>query len=297
MGFQINTNVNALNAHAYSSMNNKELSKALTQLGSGLRINSAADDGSGLAIADSLRLQSNTIGMGIRNANDAIGIVQIADKAMDEQIKILDTIKTKATQAASDGQSRDSRTSIQKDISKLLKSLDSIAESTSFNGMGLLNGSFNNKNFQVGLGNASVNLNIGATNSDKIGQTRFEETSQITQSGTAELKINNIQLEGVKIGSNKGEGVGELARIINENSSRTGVKANFNVETKSVEAISAGEIKNLVINGNTETASCDDTDNVGNIINDLAEHMKKESMSVCLNYSFINLNPYCYSHW
>ncbi|MBT0822744.1 flagellin, partial [Campylobacter lari] len=74
------------------------------RLSSGLRINSAADDASGLAIADTLKTQANTLGQAINNANDANSMLQIADKAMDEQLKILDTIKVKATQAAQDGQ-------------------------------------------------------------------------------------------------------------------------------------------------------------------------------------------------
>ncbi|MGJ9049903.1 flagellin, partial [Campylobacter jejuni] len=105
MGFRINTNVAALNAKANSDLNSKSLDASLSRLSSGLRINSAADDASGMAIADSLRSQANTLGQAISNGNDALGILQTADKAMDEQLKILDTIKTKATQAAQDGQS------------------------------------------------------------------------------------------------------------------------------------------------------------------------------------------------
>ncbi len=108
MGFRINTNIGALNAHANSVVNARELDKSLSRLSSGLRINSAADDASGMAIADSLRSQAATLGQAINNGNDAIGILQTADKAMDEQLKILDTIKTKATQAAQDGQSLNS---------------------------------------------------------------------------------------------------------------------------------------------------------------------------------------------
>ena len=268
MGFQINTNVNALMTHAYTSMNNKELSNALTQLGSGLRINSAADDGSGLAIADNLKIQAGTLGMGIRNGNDAIGIIQIADKAMDEQNKILDTIKQKATQAASDAQTSDSRSAIQKDISKLLKSFDSIAEATSFNGMSLLNGSFSNKSFQVGIGSAaSVDLNVQSTNSSKIGQTRIETTSDIKQSGVAQLKINDVSLKAVEIGSAQGQGVGELAKVINSGSDKTGVKASFEVESVGIEAVKAGDIKGLNINGiNIGNITVENTDNNGQLV-------------------------------
>ena len=105
MGFRINTNISAMNAHNYGVINNRELDSALAKLSSGLRINTAADDASGMAIADSLLSQANALGQAVKNANDAIGIIQTADKAMDEQIKILDTIKVKATQAAQDGQS------------------------------------------------------------------------------------------------------------------------------------------------------------------------------------------------
>ncbi|MEF3191948.1 MAG: flagellin B, partial [Campylobacterales bacterium] len=74
MGFRINTNISALNSHMQGVMNNRTLENSLARLSSGLRINSAADDASGLAIADSLRAQSASLGQAISNANDAIGI-------------------------------------------------------------------------------------------------------------------------------------------------------------------------------------------------------------------------------
>ena len=85
MGFTINTNIAAMNAHTNAMMNNREIDSSLSKLSSGLRINSAADDASGLSIADSLRSQASSLGQAISNANDGISIIQIADKAMDEQ--------------------------------------------------------------------------------------------------------------------------------------------------------------------------------------------------------------------
>ncbi|WP_443984405.1 flagellin N-terminal helical domain-containing protein, partial [Campylobacter coli] len=134
MGFRINTNVAALNAKANSDLNSKALDQSLARLSSGLRINSAADDASGMAIADSLRTQASTLGQAINNGNDAASILQTADKAMDEQLKILDTIKVKATQAAQDGQSAKTRAMLQADINRLMEELDNIANTTSFNG-------------------------------------------------------------------------------------------------------------------------------------------------------------------
>ena len=168
MGFRINTNTAALSAHTSSSVNNRNLDNSLAKLSSGLRINTAADDASGMSIADSLRSQASALGQAIANANDGISIAQIADKAMDEQLKILDTIKTKATQAAQDGQSTSSRKALQADIAKLVQGLDNIASSTSYNGKSLLAGQFTNASFQVGAySGQTVNMSIGATSSEK----------------------------------------------------------------------------------------------------------------------------------
>ncbi|MBZ7986487.1 flagellin B, partial [Campylobacter sp. Cr9] len=164
-----------LSAHANASMNNRAIDSSLSKLNSGFRINSAADDASGMAIADSLRSQASSLGKAIMNANDAIGIIQTADKAMDEQIKILETIKNKAIQSAQDGQTTETRKALQADISRLMEELDNIGNTTSFNGQKLLSGTFSNKEFQIGAySNETVKASIGATTSDKIGLTRFE---------------------------------------------------------------------------------------------------------------------------
>ena len=119
MSLRINTNIGALNAHNNMVVNSRQLDASLERLSSGLRINSAKDDASGMAIADQLRSQAATLGQAINNGNDAMSILQTADKAMDEQLKILDTIKTKATQAAQDGQSTKTRNMLQADINRL----------------------------------------------------------------------------------------------------------------------------------------------------------------------------------
>jgi len=255
MGFRINTNVAAMNAHANASMNNRAMNSSLEKLSSGLRINKAADDASGLAIADSLRSQASGLGQAIKNANDGIGMIQIADKAMDEQTKILDTIKTKATQAAQDGQTADSRKALQADITRLMEELDNIAGTTSFNGQQLLSGQFTNKEFQIGAySNQSVKTSIGATSSDKIGNTRFETTT-LSGTGTTTLTFksvdgtNDIKLESVVISTSAGTGIGVLAETINKNSDKTGVKASWqNIDTGS-KAISGGDVASLSING------------------------------------------------
>lgn len=259
MGFRINTNINAMNAQAQAGVNNRALDNSLSRLSSGLKINTAADDASGLAIADSLRSQANTLGQAISNANDGIGIIQTADKAMDEQTKILDTIKTKATQAAQDGQTAQSRTALQADIKRLMESLDNIASTTSFNGQSLLSGNFTNKEFQIGAySNQTVTASIGATSSDKIGNTRFETTAKLTAAGTFTMTfknadgLNDVKLESVVISTSAGTGLGVLAETINKNSNALGgIQASFQVISTGNASIASGSITGLKINGVT----------------------------------------------
>ncbi|WP_116972571.1 flagellin B, partial [Campylobacter fetus] len=246
MSFRINTNIAAMNAHTNAVVNDRSLSGSLGRLSSGLRIQTAADDASGMSIADSLRAQAAGLGQSIKNANDAIGIVQTADKAMDEQIKILDTIKTKAIQAAQDGQTSDSRRALQSDIIRLLEELDNIANTTSFNGQQLLNGSFSNKEFQIGAySNETVKVSVGATNSNTIGHTRFETSSNVVYSKGLALSGNSggftftlKGIDGIAGGEYKfqtissgvfaSQGLAALAAQVNTVADKTGVKASIN---------------------------------------------------------------------
>jgi flagellin len=258
MGFNINTNIAAMNAHSNALLNNRELDGSLARLSSGLRINTAADDASGMVIADSLKSQANTLGQSIKNANDAIAMVQTADKAMDEQIKILDTIKTKATQAAADGQSGASRQAIQNDIAKLLEELDNIANTTSYNGLSLLSGSFTNKKFQIGAySRETVNVTIGDTSSAKIGSVRSETSATIQSNGSnAAMTFTNADgskttIAAVKVSNTAGTGLGALAEAINRVSDQTGVKASYTVVATASAAVAIGSTGNIVINSVT----------------------------------------------
>ena len=178
MGFRINTNVAAMNAHRNATQTNLGLDKSLNALSSGLRINKSADDASGMAIANSLRQQALGLGQAINNANDGIGVAQTADGALEEYTKIIDTVRTKAIQAASDGQNLDTRRKIQADIDRLLEEAQNIASTTSFNGQTLLNGGYQNKSFQIGAySGETVKISIGDTQTSQVAKFAFAETS------------------------------------------------------------------------------------------------------------------------
>ena len=250
----------AFNALVNYNQNVKKLNASLEKLSTGFRINKAADDASGLQIADSLKNQADSLSQAIKNANEAIGLLQIADKAMDEQLKIVNTIKVKATQAAQDGQTTETRKAIQEDIVRLMKELDNIAFTTSYNSKKLLAGNFINQKFQIGAySNETVNISIGATNSNKIGHTRFEMYNFTINSATVydEVKLKFLKVDGlhdVEIESIPKEdfltkGVGYLAEIINKNSEKLGVRAWWDTTIYGASPINSGIIVSLAING------------------------------------------------
>jgi len=187
MGFRINTNIAAMDAHRSAMMTNKGLDKSLQSLSSGLRINVAADDASGMTIADSLRSQAQGLGQAINNANDGVAVVQTADGALDEYINIINSVRTKSIQAASDGQNADSRKAIQADITRLLEAADSIANTTQFNGQKLLDGTFTDKAFHIGAyAGETVSLSVGNVQTDSVGDiTSVSNNASNTTDGLA----------------------------------------------------------------------------------------------------------------
>ena len=264
MGFRINTNIAAMSAHTNATMNNRSLDDSLSKLSSGLRINKAADDASGMAIADSLRSQANSLGQAISNANDAVGIVQTADKAMDEQVKILDTIKTKAIQSASDSQTASSREAIQKDINRLIEQLDNIAKTTTFNGQTLLSGTFSNKEFQVGAySNQSIKASIANTQSLAVGAisqrhdiSQLGNTLAVTAGTTNVLGATTLSVAAlsvaISLGNTAAIGVGDTIRIdgignvqITAMNTATG---ELTINTPLTKSITAGATISIVAN-------------------------------------------------
>ena len=248
MALRINTNIAAMTAHKSMLKNDAGLSSSLEKLASGLRINKAADDASGMSIADSLKSQALGLGQAIRNANDGISMVQTADGALEESINIVNTVKTKAIQAAQDGQTTESRKAIQSDINKLLEELDIIARTTAFNNQKLLSGNFTNRVFQVGAySQETVSISIASAESTKIGHVNTV-TLSFSRTGTAQLSLySNLQdatfsLNAIEISynNNRENSLGAVADAINKLSDVLGVTANAVVESSTEAAIEPG---------------------------------------------------------
>lgn len=295
MALRINTNIAALTAHKNMIKNDTGLSASLEKMSSGLRINKAADDASGMAIADSLRSQSLGLGQAVRNASDGISMVQTADGALDEAISIVNTIKTKAIQAAQDGQTTDSRKAIQADVNKLLEELDIIARSTAFNNQKLLSGQFTNKKFQVGAYTGeTVSVSIASAESTKVGHVT---TGTLTPSGVGEVRMSiysnllseNITVQSVSLAyDNTAENsIGALANAINKVADLTGVTAQAKVEITSNAAVAAGSTgSSFAINGITIGAmSVLANDSDGSLVNSINLKQSDHGVQASVNES------------
>ena len=170
---RINTNIASITAQEAATNTNKSIGAALEKLSTGLRINKASDDASGLAIADKLRTQATSINQGVSNGNSAVTLLQIADKSMAEQSNILNTIKAKLIQANTDTTSADGKESIRKDIKKLLEQLDNIAEQTNYNGNFLLQEKASSQD-----ASSQVNFQIGEANTDIISNSAIQSNTK-----------------------------------------------------------------------------------------------------------------------
>ena len=198
---RINTNVSSLTAQEAAQNTSKSITGSLEKLSTGLKINKASDDASGLAIADKLRTQATSINQGISNGNSAVALLQIADKSMGEQSNILDTVKAKLIQANTDTTSDEGRKAIGKDINKLLEQLDNIAKQTNYNGRQLISkaaasGASDSHVFQVGE-KATDTITMGVMSANVTGldltdlKTAASGTMTKGDASDAQTKVND----------------------------------------------------------------------------------------------------------
>ena len=286
MGFRINTNVSAMNAHRNSTNTNLSLDKSLQSLSSGLRINTAADDASGLAIANSLRAQSTGLGQAINNANDGIGVMQTADGALDEYQNIINTVRTKSIQSASDGQNNDSRAAIQRDITKLLEEADNIASTTSFNGLKLLEGSYTDKNFQIGAyANQTVAISIGSTRITDTGNLAVSTSGAITAGTEAGLAINGVAIASHTTSATTSDGANLVAGAINDKSATTGVTAKATNDVTSGTIVGGATADgDITINGVAiDAASIGVSDSSGSLVAAINSKTSQTNVTAALN--------------
>lgn len=162
----INTNVASLTSQAAIASNARGLAKAMQQLSTGRRINSAADDAAGLAISDKLTAQIRGLNQAVRNANDAISMLQTAEGATNEMTNMLQRMRELAVQAASDTNGDDERSALSAEFKGLREEIDRISATTTFNKMNILDGTAGS--------NGTVYFQVGATYSSSASQNSVE---------------------------------------------------------------------------------------------------------------------------
>ncbi len=166
----INTNIKSLMAQDSLTINNRSLTQSMQRLSTGLKINSAADDAAGLGISTRMDAQVRGLNMAIKNANDTISMVQTAEGAMQEVTSILQRMRELAVQSASDTNGSVDRAYLQAEVSQLSSEIDRISNTTQWNSMNILDGSYRNKLFQIGANQGqTLGLSIGSMNSKVLG--------------------------------------------------------------------------------------------------------------------------------
>jgi len=180
MGLRINTNVQALNTSRVLRRSTADLNRSLERLSSGLRINRAADDAAGLAIAEGFRSQVRGTQVAQRNSQDGVSLVQTAEGALSETTNILQRIRELAVQAANGTQSTNNRNSLDNEVRQLLGQIDSIALDTEFNGVRILSSA------------QTVTLQSGANPSQTL-------TISVSGAKTRDLGVSSVAISSVAL--------------------------------------------------------------------------------------------------
>jgi flagellin len=226
MAINVNTNVSAMTAQRYLNTAAEGTQKSMERLSSGYKINSAKDDAAGLQISNRLTSQSRGLDMAVKNANDGISIAQTAEGAMNETTNILQRMRDLSLQSANGSNSKSERVAIQEEVTALNDELNRIAETTSFGGNRLLNGTYGTQSFQIGADSGeAVMLSMGNLRSDtaemggkSYGSTVSADADWAVGAG-ANLTMSYTNKQGdavsLDITAKEGDDIEQLATYIN----------------------------------------------------------------------------------
>ncbi|WP_296059053.1 flagellin [uncultured Amphritea sp.] len=258
------TNTASLNAQNNLNKSSNDLQTSLQRLSSGLRINSAKDDAAGMAISDRMTSQIRGLNQAVRNANDGISLAQTAEGAMGESTNILQRMRELAIQSANDTNSASDRANLQKEVSQLQSELNRIADTTTFNGKNILDGTFTSAKFHVGSeADQTINVSIGSTRATSMGNysitTNGTHTAALAGAaavGTSTVvTAEDLTISGPSGSATVAVGDGDSAKTIaanvNAQQSSTGVTA---------KAITQANLTNISTLGTVSFTLTGDTD-------------------------------------
>ncbi|EKO3429840.1 flagellin [Vibrio fluvialis] len=238
MAITVNTNVSALVAQRHLNTATDLLNQSLERLSSGKRINSAKDDAAGLQISNRLESQMRGLDVAVRNANDGISIMQTAEGAMQETTNLLQRMRDLSLQSANGSNSKAERVALQEEMGALNDEMNRIAETTSFGGRKLLNGSFGQTSFQIGASSGeAVQVSLKNMRSDDLNMGGFSYVAagkadsqwQVGQ-GRNQLTISYVNAQGedeqIHIHAKQGDDIEQLTTYINGQTDKVSASVN-----------------------------------------------------------------------
>jgi flagellin len=232
MSLVINTNISALTAQRSLGVAQTGLQKAIQRLSTGLRINGAVDDAAGLAISDRLTAQINGLNQAVRNANDGVSALQTADGSLNAVSDLLQRARELAVQSANDSNSSSDRQSLNAEVSNILSELDRLANTVQFNNRKLLDGTFQNAQFQIGANaNQTVSFSIASVQTSNLGAIT-REGSAVSSTAIADLTTSSaMTINGISVTIGKQDNIDGVINAINNKTNETGATAVKNSKT------------------------------------------------------------------
>lgn len=255
MGLTINSNISSLIARRNLTNAQGGLDKAIARLSTGLRVNSAADDAAGLAISDRLTAQIRGLNQAQRNANDGASALQTADGALSEVSNLLQRARELAVQSANDSNSASDRSSLNAEVGSILAELDRLSGTVQFNSRKLLDGTYQNAQFQVGANAAeTISFSIGSVNTSDLGAKTLQGTA-VSSTAFSDLNATSaITVNGVSVTVGAQTTIEGVITAINNRAGDTFTTATKNastvlVDTGFIALTTAGATQTLSLNG------------------------------------------------
>ena len=267
MALTVNTNIASLNTQRNLQSSSNALQTSMQRLSTGSRINSAKDDAAGLQISNRLTSQISGLNVAVRNANDGISLAQTAEGALQQSTNILQRMRDLSLQAANGSNDAVDRSALQKEVGALQNELSRIAETTTFGGRKLLDGSFGATSFQVGananetidvtIGSATANK-IGAYTSDKAGSAAGIATANAgAMTGTFTVSANGKEYDAQAIIAT--DTASEVAKKINAAGSPVKASARTDAVLAKAAGVATFDLKLEVFKTDTTAAKVDST--------------------------------------
>jgi len=266
MALIINTNLSALTAQRNLTRAQGGLEKSIQRLSTGLRINGAVDDAAGLAISDRLTAQIRGLNQAVRNANDGVSALQTADGSLNEVSNLLQRARELAVQSANDSNSASDRSSLNAEVSSILSELDRLAGTVQFNNRKLLDGTFQNAQFQIGA-NAfeTVSFSLSSVNTSDLGAKVLQGNAVSSTSLTGLTSASTLTINGISVAIGAQTTIEGVINSINNKSGDTKATAQKNAQTIVVDTgfialTTAGAVQTLTLNGVTISLSTGNAD-------------------------------------